>query len=89
MKFLLTKYRILSVWMCLIILTLSFVVGSDMEWRQVCMTLAFLTGALLYSLGGIREWMLGRRVGSMVELFLSVCMWIAAVLSLLCLGGFL
>lgn len=89
MKFLLKKYRILSIWMSLGILTLAFVVGSDEEWRPICMTLAFLIGTFLYGFGGIREWMLGRRVGSMVELFLAVCMLIAVVLSLLSFGGFL
>lgn len=89
MKFLLKKYRVISICLSLAILTLAFVVGSDREWRAVCMTLAFFIGALLYGLGGVREWMLDRRFGSMVEIFLAVCMLIAMVLSLLYLGGVL
>lgn len=89
MKFLLKKYRIISVWLSLAVLTLAFVVGSDKEWRAVSMTLAFLAGFFLYGLGSIREWGLGRRVGSMVEIFLASCMLIALILSLLCLGGVL
>jgi len=89
MKFLLEKYRVLSIWMSLLILALAFVVGSDDEWRPVCAVLAFLIGGLMYGLGGIREWTRGHRISSMVETFLAVCMWIALVLSLLRLGGIL
>lgn len=89
MKFLLKKYRIISIWMSLLILTLAFVAGSDQEWRPVSLTLAFLTGTFLYGLGGIREWMLDRRVSSMVEMALAFCMLIAVVLCLLGFGGLL
>lgn len=89
MKFLLEKYRVLSIWLSLLILALAFVVGSDTEWRPFCVMLAFLAGAVMFGLGGIREWMLGHRIGSMTEAFLAACMWIASVLSLLRLGGIL
>ena len=89
MKFLLEKYRVISIWLSLLILTLSFVAGSDMEWRPVCAMLAFLAGAVMYGMGGAREWTTGRRTACMVEICLAVCMWLAFLLALLRLGGIL
>lgn len=89
MKFLLEKYRVISIWLSLLVLTLAFVVGSDMEWRPVCAMLAFLAGAVMYGIGGAREWIVGHRTAGMVEICLAVCMWLAALLALLRLGGIL
>lgn len=87
MKFLLEKYRVISIWLSLIILALSFVIGSDEESRAFCVFLAFLTGTFLYAAGGAREWMLNRMTACLIEVILAVCMLTAAFLSLLRMGG--
>lgn len=87
MKFLVEKYRVISIWLSLIILALAFVIGSDEERRAFCVFLAFVAGTFLYSVGGMREWMLNRMTACLVEVLLAICMLTAAFLSLLRLGG--
>lgn len=87
MKFFREKYRVLSIWLSLIILALAFVIGSDQECRGICISLAFIFGTLLYSVGGAREWMLNRMTACLLETLLAICMLTAAILSLLRLGG--
>ncbi len=87
MRFLEKNYRMLSVWLSLLILTLGFVTGSDRSSRAVCVTAAFFAGTLLYVLGSIREWMKNRVTAALIEALLAVCMLTCGILSLLRLGG--
>lgn len=89
MKFFVEKYRVISIWLSLIVLALAFVIGSDDENRAVCVFLVFVVGTLLYSVGAAREWMLNRMTACLVEALLAVCMLTSAILSLLRLGGIL
>lgn len=86
-KFLVEKYRVVSVWLSLAVLALAFVIGSDEECRMIFVPLAFAVGAVMYAAGGVREWAINRMPACLVEVLLAVCMTIAAVLSLLYLGG--
>lgn len=87
MKFFVEKYRVISIWLSLIVLALAFVIGSDDERRAICVFLVFVVGTLLYSVGAAREWMLNRMTGCLVEALLAICMLTSAILSLLRLGG--
>ena len=87
MRFLEKNYRLFSIWLSLLILTLAFVTGSDRPVRAVCVTAAFFAGTLLYLLGGIREWMRNRVTAALIEMLLAVCMLTGGLLSLLRLGG--
>lgn len=89
MRFLLNHYRTLVIWLSVIVLALAFVAGSDDGWRLACVTAAFLAGACMYSIGGVRCWMQKKKIGSAVETLLAVCMWTAFILMLLYLGGIL
>ena len=44
MRFLEKNYRLFSIWLSLLILTLAFVTGSDRPVRAVCVTAAFFAG---------------------------------------------
>ncbi len=61
MRFFIEKYRSLSVWLSLAIIAMAFVAGSADSNTSCCITAAFLTGAVMYGIGGAREWSLGRR----------------------------
>lgn len=87
MKFFVEKYRVISIWLSLIVLALAFVIGSDEESRAVCVFLVFVVGTLLYLVGAAREWMLNRMTACLVEALLAICMLTSALLSLLRLGG--
>lgn len=87
MKFIAAKYRMLSIWLSLIIVSLAFVIGSDKPSRRICVPAAFLVGALMYLLGVIREWSRGRRAAVLIELLLMICMMTGAVLSIFQWGG--
>lgn len=87
MKFFAEKYRVISIWLSLIVLALAFVIGSEQESRAICVFLVFVAGTLLYSVGAVREWMLNRMPACLIEALLAVCMLTSAVLSLLRLGG--
>ena len=89
MKHLIRKYRVIPIWLSLMIISLAFTIGSDRASREVCVPAAFFAGMLLYLLGGIKEWTRDKTTIAMVELFLSVCMLAGAVLSLLRQGGLL
>lgn len=89
MRFLLNHYRTVIIWLSLIVLVLSFVAGSDDRWRLACVTAAFLAGACMYSIGGVRCWIQRKKIGSVVEMLLAVCMWMAFLFMLLYLGGIL
>lgn len=89
MRFLEKNYRMLSIWLCLLILALAFVTGSDKPARAVCVTAAFFAGTLMYILGSIREWMRNHVTAALVEALLAVCMLTGGLLSLLRLGGIL
>lgn len=87
MKFFAEKYRVISIWLSLIVLALAFVIGSNDERRAVCVFLVFAAGTLLYSVGAMREWAMNRMPACLVEGLLAVCMLTASILSLLRLGG--
>lgn len=87
MKFLLTKYRLISIWLSLFILAMAFVIGSDEEIRAVCVPLAFAAGTLLYAAGALREWMRSRMTACLIEVIFAVCMLTGTFLSILRLGG--
>lgn len=87
MKFLLTKYRLISIWLSLFILALAFVIGSDSEVRTVCIPFALGAGTLLYAAGAVREWMLSRMTACLIETLFAVCMLTGTFLSILRLGG--
>lgn len=89
MRFLEKNYRLLSIWLSLLVLALAFVTGSDRPARAVCVTAAFFAGTLLYVLGSIREWMRNRVTAALIEMLLAVCMLTGGILSLLRLGGIL
>ncbi len=87
MKFFPGKYRVISIWLSLMILTLAFIIGSEKAGREICVFLVFLLGGLLYSLGGVQKWMVNRMTACLVEALLAVCMMVAAFLTLLRIGG--
>lgn len=89
MKSLGKKYRIYTVWLCLLILAMAFLAASDEGNPWPYVTLAFLAGAIMYSLGAVREWALGRRLPGMAEFLLAVCMWCATAAAALRVGGIL
>ena len=89
MKSIAERYRPLSIWLSLLIISLAFVIGSDESSRWISIPAAFGLGALLYLLGGIREWSRGRVPAVLMELFLSALMLSGALLSFLYLGGYL
>lgn len=88
MKFLVKKYRVISIWLSLAILALAFFIASDEGSRAVCVPIIFLLGTFLYLAGGIREWALNHMPTLMVEVILGFFMFTAAVESFLRLGGF-
>lgn len=87
MKFFVEKYRVISIWLSLLILVLGFVIGSDEESRAVCIFLVFVAGTFLYSAGGIRDWVRNRMTACLIEVLLAICMLTAAILSLMRMGG--
>lgn len=87
MKFLLTKYRLISIWLSLFILAMAFVIGSDAGIRAVCIPFTFGAGTLLYAAGAVREWMLGWMTACLIEILFAICMLTGTFLSLLRLGG--
>ncbi|MBS6396929.1 MAG: hypothetical protein KH452_07235 [Clostridiales bacterium] len=87
MRFLLGKYRIIVIWMSLLILALAFLIGSDTGCCEAVMPLAFAAGTLIYVLGAVREWMQNRMFACMIEALLVIVMLTGLVLSLLRLGG--
>lgn len=89
MKYMIKKYRVLTIWLSLFIISIAFVVGSDRPSRGICVPAAFFAGTLLYLLGGIRAWAKDHVTTALVELLLSVCMLTGAVLTLLRQGGLL
>ncbi len=89
MKFGQEKYRIISIWMSLIIIALAFVAGSDDESRPIVLALAFALGTILYGVGGFFEWKRKQRIACAVESVLAVLMCAAAILSLFRMGGIL
>lgn len=89
MKFIIKRYRIITIWLSLLIICFACVVGSDRPSRTICVPTAFILGMFLYLLGGIREWTRDHVTTALIELLLAVCMLIGAVLSLLRQGGFL
>lgn len=87
MKFLVEKYKVISIWLSLAILALAFYIGSDEECRAVCVPLALLLGTLLHLLGSTRELACNRMVACLIETVLTVVMVSGLILSLLGLGG--
>ena len=87
MKFLVEKYKVISIWLSLAVLALAFYIGSDAECRAVCVPAAFLLGAMLYGLGGVREWYLNHLLGCLIDLILTLIMLAGLILSLLMAGG--
>lgn len=87
MKFLIEKYRVVSIWLSLAILVLGFCIGADQECRSVCVPLAFLLGAVLYLLGSIYEWKCRRRFASLVLVLLTFLMLAGVAVSFLYRGG--
>lgn len=81
------KYRMLSIWLSLLIITLAFVIGSDEKSRWLGIPAVFGLGALLYLLGGVREWARGRIPAVLAELLLAAFMLAGAILSFLYPGG--
>lgn len=86
-KFLVEKYRVVSVWLSLSVLALAFVIGSEEENRGFLVPLVFAVGAVMFAAGGVREWVMNRMPACLVEVLLAVCMTVASALSLLYLGG--
>ena len=87
MKFLVEKYKVVSIWLSLLILALGFYIGADEACRPVCVPFAFLLGTALYLLGCICEWRNRRRFASLVLLILTLLMAASTVVSLLYRGG--
>ncbi len=87
MKFLVEKYRVVSIWLSLAILALGFYIGADEECRLVCVPLAFLLGAVLYLLGGICEWKSRRRFACLILVILTFMMLAGMAVSLVQWGG--
>ena len=77
MKFIIKKYRMITIWLSLFILSAAFVVGSDRPSRGVCL------------LGSVRAWTKEHVTTALVELLLAVCMLTGTVLTLLQQGGLL
>ena len=89
MKFIIKKYRMITIWLSLFILSAAFVVGSDRPSRGVCVPAAFFACSLLYLLGSVRAWTKEHVTTALVELLLAVCMLTGTVLTLLQQGGLL
>lgn len=89
MKFLMEKYRTISIWLSLVILALAFVIGSDKEWHSAGVPVVFTVGFVMYLTGSIREWKLGRMTACLIEALFAVWALVAAFLSVLRLGGVL
>lgn len=89
MKFLVRNYRPISITLSLFILALAFVVGSDEEWRNICVPVTFFLGFVMYGLGALRAWKCECRVKCAVEGALFLCMWLVFLLCVLELGGVL
>ena len=89
MKFLVDKYRDISIWLSLLIITLGFILASDVRLRAAGVPLIFALGALLFALGSLYERSRNRVLAWIAELILSVCMLAAAAAAVLQLGGFL
>lgn len=87
MKFLVEKYKVISVWLSLAILALAFYIGSDADCRDVCVPVAFLLGAVLYGLGSVWEWQQKRMISCLVNFILSLLTLAGVILSLLIAGG--
>lgn len=87
MKFLKENYRVVSIWLSLIILVLGFLIGSDEGSRPVATVLIFLAGTLLYFAGSIHGWVRNRMMVCLIEAVLTAVMLTGALLSLLRLGG--
>lgn len=87
MKFLVEKYKSISVWLSLAILALAFCIGSDTDCRNVCVPVAFLLGTVLYGLGGVWEWKQSRTVSCLVNFILALLTLTGAILSFLKAGG--
>lgn len=89
MKFLVEKYRSISVWLSLAILALAFWIGSDADCRNVCVPVAFLLGTVLYGLGAVSEWKQSRVIGCLIHLILALMLTAGLIISLLKAGGLL
>lgn len=88
MRFLLDKFRVISICLSLFIITLGFIIASDKEMRAVGVPLIFLAGMLMYVLGSLYE-QRKNRAAWIAELLLAVCMLAAAAAAVLRLGGIL
>lgn len=87
MKFLMGRYRTISIWLSLVILALAFVIGSDEAWHAIGVPAVFSVGFIMYLAGSIREWKLGKMTACLVDALLAVWALVAAFLSVLRLGG--
>lgn len=89
-KFLIEKYRVLSIWSCIGILALAAVVFSDDVHKELCILVIFLLAALLYGSGALREWSTtGRKIVGLIQAVMAVMALTAAVLQCLRMGGIL
>lgn len=89
MKGFLERYRNITVWLSVFILAMGFVGASDKEHRSWCMLLAFLAGILLFGTGTVREWNEKNQPGIFCHAMLTSAMAMAAVLTILQMGGIL
>ncbi len=53
MKFIVRQYRVITIWLSIMIIGLAFTVGADRPGRPACVALAFLAGTLLYAAGSM------------------------------------
>ena len=89
MKFIVRQYRVITIWLSIMIIGLAFTVGADRPGRPACVALAFLAGTLPYAAGSLREWSRNRMTACTIEMLLAVCMLVCTILSFLRLGGLL
>ncbi|MBR5509570.1 MAG: hypothetical protein IKV59_05905 [Lachnospiraceae bacterium] len=87
MKFLVEKYKVVSVWLSLAILALGFYIGANQECRDICVPFTFLLGMVMYLSGCIYEWRHRRRFAGIILLILTLLMAAGMVFSVFGWGG--
>lgn len=68
------KYQAVSIWISLFVIALFFVTAVSEGFRDIGIPLSFLGGSALYAIEAMRQWKLGRRIFSFLQIVLAVLM---------------
>lgn len=77
------KYQAVSIWISLFIIALSFVTAVSESFRNIGIPLSFLGGSALYAIEASKQWKLGRKIFSFLQIALALLMLAAMLCYLL------